>query len=191
MGLLNFSNIFRDHKVTSEIAQHFENLDPSYYYQQKNLYIIFKYNQVNSDPDFRISVEPSCSRMASPFLYPLANHVVTCDSACSPDKNLRSIFKNGIKLMYTEFHPGLILLNAGVLSRKHFRLTVNDGLKRKASKYMTFTTWKWIFTTVGKKNLLHIHIYTNRHPVVQLRHWNYTVNMSLLLPTKQTIASLS
>ena len=31
-----------------------------------------------------------------------------------------------------DFHPGLILLNAGILSRMHFRHIVNVGLKRKA-----------------------------------------------------------
>ena len=45
----------------------------------------------------------------------------------------------------TDFHPGLILLSAGVLSRKHFRLTVNDGVRRKASECMPLTTGKWIF----------------------------------------------
>ena len=45
----------------------------------------------------------------------------------------------------TDFHPGLILLNVGVLSRKHFRLTVNDGVRRKASVCMPFTTEKMNF----------------------------------------------
>ena len=40
----------------------------------------------------------------------------------------------------TDFHLGLIQLNAGVLSRMHFRLTVNDGLKRKALKCMSLNT---------------------------------------------------
>ena len=44
----------------------------------------------------------------------------------------------------TDFHPGLILLSAGVLSRKHFRLTVNDGVRRKASECMPLTTGKMI-----------------------------------------------
>ena len=45
----------------------------------------------------------------------------------------------------TDFHPGLILLSAGVLSRKHFRLTVNDGVRRKASECMPLTTGKMNF----------------------------------------------
>ena len=45
----------------------------------------------------------------------------------------------------TDFHQGLILLNAGVLSRKHFRLTVNDGVRRKASECIPLTTGKMNF----------------------------------------------
>ena len=45
----------------------------------------------------------------------------------------------------TDFHPGLILLSAGVLSRKHFRLTVNDGVRRKASECLPLTTGKMNF----------------------------------------------
>ena len=42
----------------------------------------------------------------------------------------------------TDFHPGLILLNARVLSREHFRHIANDGVKRKASECMPLTTRK-------------------------------------------------
>ena len=45
----------------------------------------------------------------------------------------------------TDFHLGLILLSVGVLSRKHFRLTVNDGVKKKASECMPLTTGKMNF----------------------------------------------
>ena len=45
----------------------------------------------------------------------------------------------------TDFHPGSILLSAGVLSRKHFILTVNDGVRRKASECMPLTTGKMNF----------------------------------------------
>ena len=44
-----------------------------------------------------------------------------------------------------DFHPGLILLNAGILSRTHFRHIVNVGLKRKASECMPLTTGKMNF----------------------------------------------
>ena len=44
-----------------------------------------------------------------------------------------------------DFHPGLILLSAGILSRMHFRRTVNVGQKRKASECMPLTTGKMNF----------------------------------------------
>ena len=40
-----------------------------------------------------------------------------------------------------DFHPGLILLNAGILSRMH----LNVGLKRKASECMPLMTGKMNF----------------------------------------------
>ena len=43
------------------------------------------------------------------------------------------------------FDIGLILLNAGILSRMHFGHTVNVGPKRKASECMPFTTGKMNF----------------------------------------------
>ena len=48
----------------------------------------------------------------------------------------------------TDFHPGLILLSAGVLSRKHFRLTVNDGVRRKASGVHALNDWKDAFLRI-------------------------------------------
>ena len=47
-----------------------------------------------------------------------------------------------IKGPNTEFYPGLILLNTGVLSRMHFRLTENDGVRRNVSECMPLTTGK-------------------------------------------------
>ena len=44
-----------------------------------------------------------------------------------------------------DFHPGLILLSAGILSRMHFRRTVNVGRKGKASECMPLTTGKMNF----------------------------------------------
>ena len=46
-------------------------------------------------------------------------------------------FKKGPKY---RFHPGLILLNAGILSRLQVRHIVNIGPKRKASECMPLTT---------------------------------------------------
>ena len=72
-----------------------------------------------------------------------------------------------------DFHPGLILLNAGILSRMHFRHIVNVGPKRKAWECMPFTTDKMIFyasLTSEKTILLNIHICTNSHKVVRSSH---------------------
>ena len=100
LDLLNISNIFRDHRVTSKIPQYFENLDPPlicYQYKSPIRNIIFNYNQVTSDPDVLSSIQPSWSCADSPFLYPPAGHVFTGDLTCIPDKGLRSLFKKGPK----------------------------------------------------------------------------------------------
>ena len=79
LDLLNISNIFRDHRVTSKIPQYFENLDsPLICYQYNNPIrnIIFNYNQVTSNPDVLSSIQPSWSCVDSPFLYHPAGHVV-------------------------------------------------------------------------------------------------------------------
>ena len=47
--------------------------------------------------------------------------------------------------LHTDFHPGLILLNARVLSRKHFRHIANNGIRRKVSECMPLTTGKMNF----------------------------------------------
>ena len=138
LELLNISNIFRDHRVTSKIPQYFENLDPPlicYQYKSPIRNTIFNYNQVTSDPDVLSSIQPSGSCADSPFLYPPAGHVVTDDLTCIPDYGL-SLRKS----LNTDFHPGLILLSAGILSRMHFRRIVNAGPKRKASEWMPLTT---------------------------------------------------
>ena len=62
----------------------------------------------------------------------------------------------------TDFHPGLILLNVGVLSRKHFRHIANDGVRRKVSECMSLTT--------GKNNFLRI---------VDMRIENFTIHPNL------------
>ena len=46
---------------------------------------------------------------------------------------------------YTDFHPGVILLSAGVLTRKHFRPTVNDCVRKKASECIPLMTGKMNF----------------------------------------------
>ena len=100
LDLLNISNIFRNHRVTSKIPQYFENLDPPlicYQYKSPIRNIISNYNQVTSDPDVLSSIQPSWSCADSPFLYPPAGHVVTGDLTCIPDKGLRSLFMKGPK----------------------------------------------------------------------------------------------
>ena len=44
-----------------------------------------------------------------------------------------------------DFHPELILLNAGILSMMHLRSIANVGQKRKASECMPVTTGKMNF----------------------------------------------
>ena len=102
------------------------------------------------------------------------------------------VFKKGPKY---KLPSRIILLNAGILSRMHFRHIVNVGPKRKASECMPLTTGKmnfYVSLTSEYTILLNIHICTNSHPVVQSSHWKrkwriYTVNISLLLPIKQQI----
>ena len=91
----------------------------------------------------------SCSCADSPFLYPPAGHVVTGTLLVSLIRDCGHFLR---KDPNTDFHPGLILLSAGVLSRKHFRLTVNDGVRRKASECMPLTTGKmnfYVLLTLG------------------------------------------
>ena len=100
LDFLNISNIFRDHRVTSKTPQYFENLDrPLIWYRYKTPIsnTIFNYSQVTFDPDVRSSIQSSCCCADSPLPYPLADHVVTGDLACIPDKGLRSLFKKGPK----------------------------------------------------------------------------------------------
>ena len=56
------------------------------------------------------------------------------------------------KGLNTDFHPGLILLSAGILSRMHFRRIVNVGRKRKASECMPLTTGKMNFYALLTKD---------------------------------------
>ena len=44
-----------------------------------------------------------------------------------------------------DFHPGLILLDAGMVPRKHFSRTLNDGQKGRASECMPLMTGKMNF----------------------------------------------
>ena len=60
----------------------------------------------------------------------------------SPTRDYGHFLRRGLN---TDFHPGLILLNAGVLWRKHFRHIANDGVRRKVLECMSLTTRKMNF----------------------------------------------
>ena len=120
LDLLNISNIFRDHRVTSKIPQYFDNLDPPlicYQYKSPIRNIIFNYNQVVD--------------MLSPMTLLV---FLMKDYGLSLRKGLN-----------TDFHSGLILPSAGILSRMHFRRIVNVGPKRNVSECMPLTTGKMNF----------------------------------------------
>ena len=95
-----------------------------------------------------------------------------------------------------DFHPALILLNAGILSRMHFRHIVNVGRKKEGVRVHALKDWKndfFLFIIYIRIDNFtkHPHLY-QQPPVVQSSHWkrkwrNYTVIMSLLLPIKQRI----
>ena len=70
------------------------------------------------------------------------------------------------KFLNIDLHPGLVLLNARILSGMDFRRIVNVGLH-------ALNDWKNEFLRIIDKeytNLLNTHICTNRHPVVQSSH---------------------
>ena len=150
LDVLNISNIFRDHRVAYKIPQYFENLDPPLiFYQYKTpirniiqlqsfltlmFGVLFSRLALVRTRNFCIHMQAMLSRGTLPV---------------SLTKDYGHFFK---KDPNTDFHPGLILQSARVLSRKHFRLTVNDGVRRKASEYMPLTTGKmnlYVLSTLG------------------------------------------
>ena len=66
------------------------------------------------------------------------------------------LLRKGINI---DFHPGLILLNTGILSRKHFRRIVNDKTVKKRSK-----NYKNIFAYSGTRthDLPHTRLHSNK-----------------------------
>ena len=56
-----------------------------------------------------------------------------------------SLFSRLCSLNVPRYFIDFALLRTGVLSRKHFGITVNDVVRRKASKCMPFTTGKMNF----------------------------------------------
>ena len=60
-------------------------------------------------------------------------------------KDVGHFFRRGLN---TDFNQGLILLYAGVLSRKHFRHIANDGVKMQKLECMPLTTGKIKFLRI-------------------------------------------
>ena len=56
----------------------------------------------------------------------------------------------------TDFHPGLILLNTGILSRKNFRRIVNDGLNILKQTMHNKSVMKKRLLLLSSKRLLFI-----------------------------------
>ena len=145
LDLLNISNIFRDHRVTSKIPRYFENLDPPLIcYQYKILFEIL----------FSTTTKKLLILM---FWVPFSHHdIVRTRLLCIHlldmlsqvtllvflTKDYGHSLRKGLTI---DFHPGLILLNAGILSRMHCRRIVNVGPKRKAPECMPLTTGKMNF----------------------------------------------
>ena len=81
------------------------------------------------------------------------------------------------------------------MSRKHFGLTVNDGVRRKASECMPLTTGKnefLIIVDIRIENFTtHPHLYKQppSRSLRALKRKNYTVNVYLPLLIKQQITS--
>ena len=73
----------------------------------------------------------------------------------------------------TDFHPGLVLLNAEVLSKKHFRHTTNDCVKRRHRSAYPWRLEKWIFTQCWHKDrkFYFTSTFIQSSLVVQWRHW--------------------
>ena len=146
LDLLNISNIFRDHRVTSKIPQYFENLDPPLicYQYKKNLFEISFSTTTKSLPILMFEALFNLLALVRTrhFCIHLQAMLSQATLPVSPTRDYGHFLRRGLN---TDFHPGLILLNAGVLSRKHFRHIANDGVRRKVSECMPLTTGKMNF----------------------------------------------
>ena len=121
LDLLNISNIFRDHIVTSKIPQYFENLDPPlicYQYNTPIRSIIFNYNQVTSDLILMFWFPFSHHDLVRTrrFFIHLLGMLSLVTLLVFLTKDYGHSLRKGLNI---DFHPGLILLNAGILSRIH------------------------------------------------------------------------
>ena len=119
LDLLNISIIFR---VTLIIPQYFENLDPPlicYQYKKTIRNIIFNYYQVTLILMFRVLLYLLALVRTRHFSIHLQAMLSQATLPVSLTMDYGHFLRRGLN---TDFHPGLILLNAGVLSRKHFKI---------------------------------------------------------------------
>ena len=157
LDLLNISNIFRDHRVTSKIPQISriltllsfvistkKLLEISFSTATKSLLILifgvlFNHLALVRTRHFCIHLQVMLSQATLPV---------------SPTRDYGNFLRRGLN---TDFHPGLILLNAVVFSRKHFRHIASDGVRRKVSKCIPLTTGIMNFyelLTLGQNNVM-------------------------------------
>ena len=161
----------------------------------KNYYKRFNFNQVTSGPYVRSSIQSSCSCMDSPFPYPPAGHVVIGNLTCIPDKGLRSLFKKGpeyrlpSRIDFTECHS----IVEEAIQRYCKRWCKKEGVGVHA-----LNDWNNEFLRIVGIRIenftTHPHLYKqppSRSVKALKRKMGkiYTVNMSLLLLTKQQITS--
>ena len=104
--------------------------------------IIFNYNQVTSDPDVRVPFSQHDLVRTCRFCIHLLDMLSQVTLLGFLVKDYGHSLRKGLNI---DFNPGLILLNAGILSRMHFRFIVNVGPKRKVSECMPLTTAKMNF----------------------------------------------
>ena len=200
LDLLNISNIFRDHRVASKIPHYFENLHPPLIcYQYKNpleisfstttkslltlmFGVLFNLLAIVRTRHFCIHLQAMLSRGTLPVsLTRDYGHFLRKD----PNR---------------DFHPGLILLSAGVLSRKHFRTYCKRWCKKEGVVVHALNDWKDDFLRIVDiriENLTtHPHLYKQppSRSVKALKRKMEKLHSKYLLrlPTKQqTTSSLS
>ena len=145
LDLLNISNIFRDHRVTSKIHSISRILTLLLFViSTRNLLEISFSTTTKSLPILMFEVLFNLLALVRTRHFCIHLQVMLSQATLpvSPTRDYGHFLRRGLN---TDFHPGLILLNAGVLSRKHFRLIANDGVRRKVSECMPLTTGKMNF----------------------------------------------
>ena len=162
LDLLNISNIFRDHRVGSKSDSISRILTLLLFViSTKYLLEIFS-TSTKSHLILRFGVIFNLLALVRTrhFCIHLQAMLSWATLPISLTKDSGYFLRKGLN---TDFHPGLILLSAGVLSRKHFRHTVIDGIRRKASECMPLTTGKnefWRIVDIRIYNFTkHPHLY--------------------------------